>query len=120
MECKAHGSISSEIFSQNCSLRNIALHILRRNSVHKVATVSDKKIYRNKSIAKDVRKLENPRVNETAYHITKQEVDELFRLESCPCDLQTAMHNVFYLLEINVKKEGTYVRHVHGKQHGQS
>jgi hypothetical protein len=64
--------------------------------------------------------LENPRVNETAYHITKQEEDELFRPESCPCDLQKAMHNVFYLLEINVKKEETNVRQIHGKQHGQS
>jgi hypothetical protein len=76
MECKAHGSISSEIFSQNCSSRYIALHILRRNSVYKVAIESVKKISRNESIAKDVRKLENPRVNETAYHITKQEDDK--------------------------------------------
>ncbi len=107
MECKAQGSISSEIFSQNCSSRYIALHILRVNSVHIVAIVSDKKISRNECIAKEVRRLENSRVNETAYHITKQEEDELFRLESCPCDLQTAMDDVFYLLEITVKKEGT-------------
>jgi hypothetical protein len=93
---------------------------LARNSVHKVAVVSDKKISRNESIAKEVRTMENPRANETAYHINNQEEDELFRLESCPFDLQTAMHNVFYLLEINVKKEGTYVRHIHSKQDGQS
>jgi len=61
--------------------------------------------------------MENPRANETAHHINNH---ELFRLESCPFDLQTAMHNVFYLLEINVKKEGTYVRHIHSKQDGQS
>ncbi len=82
--CKARGSITSEIFSQNCSSRYIALHILRRNSVDKVAIESVKKISRNESIAKDVRKLENNRRNETVYHITKQEEDELFRLESCP------------------------------------
>jgi hypothetical protein len=51
--------------------------------------------------------LENRRVNETAYHITKQEKDELFRLESWPCDLQTTVQNVFYILEIYVKMEGT-------------
>jgi hypothetical protein len=30
--------------------------------------------------------------------------------------MQTAMYNVFYLLKINVKKEGTYVKHIHGNQ----
>ncbi|KAK3606748.1 hypothetical protein CHS0354_017415, partial [Potamilus streckersoni] len=83
-------------------------YISRDNSVLKHAIVSDKKIYRNEPIAKDVRTLESPRGKETAYHVTKQEEDEFFRLESRPCDLQTAMDNVFYLLEINVKKEGTY------------
>ena len=43
--------------------------------------------------------------NETAYHITKLDVDGLFWFESYFCDLQTAVHNVFYLLEINVKLE---------------
>jgi hypothetical protein len=33
-------------------------------------------------------------------------------------NLQTAVQ-VFYLLEIHIKEE-TYVRHIHGKQHGQS
>jgi hypothetical protein len=32
--------------------------------------------------------------------------------ESCLCDLQTAVHNVVYLLKINVKKQVTYVRHL--------
>jgi hypothetical protein len=43
--------------------------------------------------------------NETAYHITKLDVDGLFWFESYFCDLQTAVHKVFYLLEINVKLE---------------
>jgi hypothetical protein len=76
-------------------------------SGYKVAIVSDKKISRNESIGKEVRTLDNRRVNETAYHITKQEEYELFRLGSSPCDLQTTVHNVFYLLDIHVKKEGT-------------
>jgi hypothetical protein len=41
--------------------------------------------------------------NETAYHITKLDVDGLFWFESYFCDLQTVVHNVFYLLDINVK-----------------
>jgi flavin reductase (DIM6/NTAB) family NADH-FMN oxidoreductase RutF len=91
-------------FCTQCPSRYFALHVLPRNSVHNVAIVSDKKISRNESIAKEMRTVENSRANETAYHITNQEEDELFRLESCPCHLQTAVHNVFYLLEINVKK----------------
>jgi hypothetical protein len=51
------------------------------------------------SIAKEVRTVENRRANETAYHITNQEEDELFRLQSCLCDLHKEVHNVFYLLK---------------------
>ncbi len=83
---------------------HFALHLLPINSDYNVAIVYDKKISRNESIAKEVRII---RVKETAYHITNNEEDELFRLESCPCDLQTTEHNVFYILEIYVKKEGT-------------
>ncbi len=101
-------------------LRHFALHLLAKNSVYKVTIVSEKKISRNESIAKEVRSLENRRVNETAYHISNQEEDELFRLESCPCDEQTTVYNICYLLEIYVKKEGMYVRHIHSKQRGQS
>jgi hypothetical protein len=77
-------------FCTQCPSRYFALHLLRRNSVHKVAIVSDKKISRNESIAQDVRTVENPSANEAAYHITNQEEDELFRLKSCPCDLQNS------------------------------
>ncbi len=51
--------------------------------------------------------LEIRRWNETAYHVINQVEDELFRLESCPCDLQATVQNVFYRLDIYVKKEGT-------------
>ncbi len=64
-----------------------------------VAFVSDKKISRNECIAKEVRTVDNRRANETAYHITNQEEDELFRLQSCLCDLHKEVHNVFYLLK---------------------
>jgi len=74
-------------FCTQCPSRYFPLHLLRRNSVHKVAIVSDKKISRNENIAKEVRTVKNPRANETAYHINIQERDELFRFESCPCDL---------------------------------
>ncbi|MEN9828914.1 MAG: hypothetical protein RJA11_1530 [Bacteroidota bacterium] len=76
---------------------HFALHLLPINSGYNVAFIYDKKISRNESITKEVRTLDFSRVNETAYHITNQEEDELFRLESCPCDLQTTEHNIFYL-----------------------
>ncbi len=63
------------------------------------------KISRNESIAKEARTVEIRCANETTYHITNQEEDDLFRLETCPCDLQIAVHNVFYLTEIIVKNE---------------
>jgi hypothetical protein len=93
MEFKDHGSIIALKCCTQCPSRYFALHLLKGNSVYKVAIVSDKKISRNECIVKDLRTVKNRRENETAYHITNQEEDELFRLESCPCDLQTAVNN---------------------------
>ncbi|KAK3583979.1 hypothetical protein CHS0354_033778 [Potamilus streckersoni] len=90
-------------------LQDILHYLLGKGIVFRNLQLYNKKRCRNESIAKEVRTLENPRVNETAYHITKQKEDQLFRIESCPYDVKTAMQNVFFLLEMNVKKEGTYV-----------
>jgi hypothetical protein len=82
-----------------------------------VVIESKKKISLNERIAKEVRTVDLSRANQTAYYISKHEVYQLFRIESYLCDLQTTVHNVFYLLEINVKMEVYYVRQFHGKQH---
>ncbi len=65
-----------------CPSRYISLHNMPKNNVHKVAIVSDKKISRNESTAKEVRTVEYRRANVTAYHISNQEEDKLCRNES--------------------------------------
>jgi hypothetical protein len=81
---------------------------LPRSSVHKVAIVTDKKISQNESTAKEMRTVEIRHANETANHITNQEEDELFRLES-------AKSNACFLPVRNKYQGGKIC-----KQHGQS